>query len=211
MFKALSVESVNAVNGRTFRFRHLSRSSSERLGVRKFDIQPSHIGTRSHPYMGLGAKNPNSPKFRDFLNLFAEKRKRISANKFSNSRKYSRLFAEINSRISANIFWMPRLTRVLAWQCCNKFGGIASSEQKLFLETVGILRNICYNAIVNPAKLATATEILKNAGCSEVYLFGSQATGKANENLDVDLGVRGLGNASFFGLLKNVGELKRIG
>ena len=112
----LSVESVNDVNGNAdaFRFRHLSRSSSERLGVRKFDIQPSHIGTRSHPCMGLGVKNPHSPKFRDFLNLFAEKRKRISANKFPNSRKYSRLFAEINSRVSANIFWIPRLTRVLA-------------------------------------------------------------------------------------------------
>ena len=128
-------------------------------------------------------------------------------------------------------------SRFLEGQSDNKFEGIASSEQKLFLGTVGILRNICYNAIVNPAKLATATEILKNAGCSEVYLFGSQATGKANENSDVDLGVRGLGNASFFGLhydleralgtkvdlvdfdfqedffelLQTVGELKRIG
>lgn len=90
---------------------------------------------------------------------------------------------------------------------------------------------------MNAAKLATATKILKNAGCTEIYLFGSQATGKANENSDVDLGIRGLGNKPFFGLhydleqalkmkvdlvdfdyqkdffelLKNVGELKKIG
>lgn len=90
---------------------------------------------------------------------------------------------------------------------------------------------------MDTAKLALATRILKNAGCSEVYLFGSQATGRANENSDVDLGIRSLGNASFFGLhydleralemkvdmvdfdfqkdffllLQNTGELKKIG
>ena len=61
---------------------------------------------------------------------------------------------------------------------------------------------------MNPANLASATEILKNAGCSEVYLSGSRATGKANGNSDMDLGVRGLGNASFFGLYA---EENRIG
>lgn len=45
---------------------------------------------------------------------------------------------------------------------------------------------------MNPAKLASATEILKNAGCSEACLSGSRATGKANGNSDMDLGVRGL-------------------
>ena len=53
---------------------------------------------------------------------------------------------------------------------------------------------------MNEVKLAAAKKILKDAGCSEIYLFGSQATGKANENSDVDLGIRGLGNASFYGL-----------
>ena len=66
MFKALSVESVNAANGNRLvkaangRSRiplpPLSRSISERLGVRKVYVQPSHIGTRSHPCMGLNKK-----------------------------------------------------------------------------------------------------------------------------------------------------------
>ena len=86
-------------------------------------------------------------------------------------------------------------------------------------------------------KLSEATKILKNAGCSEVYLFGSQATGHANKNSDIDIGIRGLSSGSFFGLhydlekalkmkvdlvdfdyqndffelLKQVGELRKIG
>ena len=51
---------------------------------------------------------------------------------------------------------------------------------------------------MNAAKFAMAIKILKNAGCSEVYLLGSQSTGRANENSDVDLGVRGLPSSSFF-------------
>jgi len=86
-------------------------------------------------------------------------------------------------------------------------------------------------------KLSIATEILKKAGCSEIYLFGSQATGRSNKNSDIDLGIRGLSSNSFFGLhydleqalnmrvdlvdfdyqkdffelLKQLGELKKIG
>lgn len=85
--------------------------------------------------------------------------------------------------------------------------------------------------------LATATNILKDAGCTSVYLFGSQARGTANECSDIDLGVRGLPPSSFFRthlrlenelgmkvdlvdfdyqrgffeLLQSVGELKQIG
>ena len=90
---------------------------------------------------------------------------------------------------------------------------------------------------MNATKLAKAAKILKNAGCSEVYVFGSQATGRTNINSDIDLGVRGLSSASIFGLnydldhalrtkvdlvdfdyqkdffdlLKRIGELKKIG
>ena len=86
-------------------------------------------------------------------------------------------------------------------------------------------------------KLSTAASILKNAGCTNVYLFGSQVRGVANENSDIDLGVKGLSpslffrthlqleNAldvkvdlvdfdhqkSFFNLLQDIGELKQIG
>ncbi len=53
---------------------------------------------------------------------------------------------------------------------------------------------------MNAAKLNIATKILKDAGCAEVYLFGSQATGRAHSGSDVDLGIRGLTTGSFFGL-----------
>ena len=95
----------------------------------------------------------------------------------------------------------------------------------------------CYIISVNAMILAKATNILKNAGCTEIYLFGSQATGKANDNSDVDLGVKGLPpklffrmhsdleealkmpvdlvdfdyQKDFFDLLQRVGELKKIG
>lgn len=90
---------------------------------------------------------------------------------------------------------------------------------------------------MNTMILAKATNILKNAGCTEIYLFGSQATGNANDNSDVDLGVKGLPpklffrmhsdleealkmpvdlvdfdyQKDFFDLLQRVGELKKIG
>ena len=85
--------------------------------------------------------------------------------------------------------------------------------------------------------LSKATDLLKNAGCTEVYLFGSQATGRAHAGSDVDLGVRGLPpklffrmhsdleealrmpvdlvdfdfQKDFFDLLNRIGELKKIG
>jgi predicted nucleotidyltransferase len=36
-----------------------------------------------------------------------------------------------------------------------------------------------------------AIEILKTAGCTDIYLFGSLATGKSGESSDIDLAVRG--------------------
>ena len=85
--------------------------------------------------------------------------------------------------------------------------------------------------------LSTATNLLKNAGCTEVFLFGSQATGRAHSGSDVDLGVKGLPpklffrihwqleealktkvdlvdfdfQKDFFELLQRIGELKKIG
>ena len=90
---------------------------------------------------------------------------------------------------------------------------------------------------MNAKLLSKATNILKNAGCTEVYLFGSQATGKAHSGSDVDLGVRGLpprllfrmhsdleealrmtvdlvdfdSLVDFYNLLQRVGELRKIG
>ncbi len=46
-----------------------------------------------------------------------------------------------------------------------------------------------------------AVEILKSAGCSRVYLFGSLVNGKPRNSSDVDLAVKGCPKGSFFGLL----------
>ena len=90
---------------------------------------------------------------------------------------------------------------------------------------------------MNAENLSKATDLLKKAGCTEIYLFGQQATGRANANSDIDLGVKGLPprlffrmhsnleealkmpvdlvdfdcQTDFFALLKRVGELKKIG
>jgi predicted nucleotidyltransferase len=48
--------------------------------------------------------------------------------------------------------------------------------------------------------IETATNLLKNEGCSSVFLFGSLVTGKNNENSDIDLGIKGLPEGKFFEL-----------
>jgi len=90
---------------------------------------------------------------------------------------------------------------------------------------------------MNAKLLSKATNILKNVGCTEVYLFGSYATGKAHSGSDVDLGMRGLpprllfrmhsdleealrmpvdlvdfdSQVDFYNLLQRLGELRKIG
>lgn len=51
-----------------------------------------------------------------------------------------------------------------------------------------------------------ATAILKNNGCTEIYIFGSIANGKFNENSDIDIAVKGLSDEKFFRVL---GELRK--
>lgn len=46
-----------------------------------------------------------------------------------------------------------------------------------------------------------AVEILKKAGCTQVYLFGSAATGQSGPNSDIDLAIRGCPKGRFFFLL----------
>jgi predicted nucleotidyltransferase len=46
-----------------------------------------------------------------------------------------------------------------------------------------------------------AIGILKEAGCTDVFLFGSLATGEINEESDIDIAVRGCPRGSFFPLL----------
>lgn len=48
------------------------------------------------------------------------------------------------------------------------------------------------------ADIDKATQILRDAGCTEGYLFGSIAKGKARQTSDIDLAVRGIPPADFF-------------
>lgn len=43
-----------------------------------------------------------------------------------------------------------------------------------------------------------ATEILKENGAKEVFVFGSIANGKFNENSDIDIAVTGLNEKDFY-------------
>ena len=58
--------------------------------------------------------------------------------------------------------------------------------------------------------LTTATKLLKDAGCTEVFLFGSQATGNATVNSDVDLGVKGLPSTLFFRIHSDLEEVLKM-
>jgi predicted nucleotidyltransferase len=46
-----------------------------------------------------------------------------------------------------------------------------------------------------------AVKILKEGGCTEIYLFGSGVTGKVSNGSDIDLAVRGCPRRHFFHLL----------
>jgi predicted nucleotidyltransferase len=82
-----------------------------------------------------------------------------------------------------------------------------------------------------------ATNLLKNAGCQSIFLFGSFVTGKNHDESDIDIGIKGLpvgkyfetcakvyfamdnnvdivdfdSNADFYRLLNNQGEVVEIG
>lgn len=46
--------------------------------------------------------------------------------------------------------------------------------------------------------VAKAVQILLKAGCTEIYLFGSLATGEIHTQSDIDLAVRGCPKKDFF-------------
>jgi predicted nucleotidyltransferase len=52
--------------------------------------------------------------------------------------------------------------------------------------------------------LQQAVKILKDAGCSAVYLFGSRAAGSFHDQSDIDLAIQGCPEGRFFRL---VGQL----
>jgi predicted nucleotidyltransferase len=46
--------------------------------------------------------------------------------------------------------------------------------------------------------IETATNLLKNEGCKEVFLFGSLVTGRIHDDTDIDIGIKGLPKGKFF-------------
>ena len=46
--------------------------------------------------------------------------------------------------------------------------------------------------------IENATNLLKNEGCKEVFLFGSLVTGKIHDDTDIDIGIKGLPKGKFF-------------
>jgi predicted nucleotidyltransferase len=49
--------------------------------------------------------------------------------------------------------------------------------------------------------LQRAVEILQQAGCAQIFLFGSLATGQMGMDSDIDLAIRGCPKGEFFHLL----------
>ena len=57
--------------------------------------------------------------------------------------------------------------------------------------------------------ITRAAHLLKEAGCSEVFVFGSAATGKVSAESDLDMAIRGCPRGRFFELLgKLIRELR---
>ncbi len=46
--------------------------------------------------------------------------------------------------------------------------------------------------------LIIAVDYLKSVGCTEIFLFGSAATGEVTKDSDLDIAVRGIKPADFF-------------
>jgi predicted nucleotidyltransferase len=51
------------------------------------------------------------------------------------------------------------------------------------------------------ADIDRAVQILKEEGCTEIYVFGSVATGETHASSDIDLAVRGCPPGRFFHML----------
>ncbi|MEE3314504.1 MAG: nucleotidyltransferase domain-containing protein [Treponema sp.] len=91
--------------------------------------------------------------------------------------------------------------------------------------------------MISEQMTAKISDILSKMGCTESYIFGSHVTGGADESSDIDIGIKGLAPRYFFAthsmledatgksidlvdfdekpkfyeLLKDLGELRKIG
>ena len=52
--------------------------------------------------------------------------------------------------------------------------------------------------------IENTTNLLKNAGCEAVFLFGSLVTGKACDDSDIDIGIKGLPKGKFLDVFSRI-------
>src|SRR5665647_926251 len=76
---------------------------------------------------------------------------------------------------------------------------ISISESSLY---VPVTKEPKMNISLHPAFLSiSAIEILKNAGCKEIFIFGSLVTGTYREDSDIDIAIKGCLPENYFALL----------
>lgn len=51
------------------------------------------------------------------------------------------------------------------------------------------------------SNIYSAIEILKNAGCKEIFIFGSLVSGTYREDSDIDIAIKGCSAENYFALL----------
>jgi predicted nucleotidyltransferase len=64
-----------------------------------------------------------------------------------------------------------------------------------------IMQNINAVPELYQQNLQKAIRILKNSGCTEIFVFGSLATNNVSQHSDIDLAVRGCPKGKFFQVL----------
>ena len=76
---------------------------------------------------------------------------------------------------------------------------------RLHLKSKGKTENTLMNKKILPAvyrqDIDRAVKILKQGGCTGVFLFGSLASGEIRKKSDIDLAIRGCPKGKFFHLL----------
>jgi len=75
---------------------------------------------------------------------------------------------------------------------------ISRSKQRKVLLMNEIIKQIPANYQKDVSK---AVEILRESGCSEIYLFGSLVSGKTRSRSDIDLAIRGCKPEKYYKLL----------
>lgn len=63
------------------------------------------------------------------------------------------------------------------------------------------------NTFIDSTELAAAASLLRRLGATEVFLFGSAASGQLRTTSDVDIAVRGLPPSVYFSAVSKAGDV----